>query len=825
MKTLLIPPLLPYSLSPVADENTVRNLPILGVPLHILILDYLKSFNCVVSDFNNNNNIYPDKELSDFNQNTTLNANIDSYTNTLNQKNNYKTLNFKNSDFLMYEENLITDYDLSFLKDLVDNSIQEARDLNNRYPADLTVILKPLDFDKDGIRVIMSSDNCCFNSELSLNNKIGYITDISQYAYTESPFSYSAAGIYAAHPTTNTAYDFIQKLQKTFVNRKLNGYEIISKALALNLKVRGITVTEKNFISINTFKDYLKCHTDIFQKKLPRLSKLTSNAKEIREGFWIEQGGETENNVIITPPVFISSGCRISKGSKLGPNVYLGKNTVIREGTEISHSIIESGCKISPDCSIFGSILSKNVSIGKNTNISENAVIGSDCRIDNNCIISRNVKISRNKRISEGTKLDSNLLRASLATEHIFKNGVIDGEFNIDITPEFMSKLGCALGTMLLGFKIGISYDNTPVCELLATAAITGILSTGSRVYDFKSQPLPLLRRGIRLCCLGGGIYISHVSDNGIFCPKITFLSNNGSNFNINQEKTFENIYFDGAYLRCPTDKIKDKANLKGYRNIYEENLLSLIKSPVFNINAELRTVSETISEILEPIFDELEQKSIGKATKEFSVDISRNGEEFNLYLTNSTLVNKYQRLVIISHLLIKHFNIKEIVLPVCTPKSLTDKIKSAGVKIITCGAFDNSFLREILKNNLMLQFGLCFDGIFFSVILLDFLNINNIKLSDFISKIPTYSISESEIECPDIKKSEIISKLYNKYIDFQTDLTHGLKIYQKEGWILVFPEEYRHCIKVITEGYTTEAAKDLSLKFTNQIKRLAKPR
>lgn len=823
MKTLLIPPLLPYSLSPVADENTIKDLPILGVPLHILISDYLKSFNCIISDLEKD--IYTDKQPSDFNQNTTLS------TTTLYQKNNYKTFNFKNSDFLIYEENLITDYDLSFLKDLVDNSLKEARNLNNKYPADLTVILKPLSFSKDGIRIIMSNDNYDIksgfnlNTQNDLNNKIGYIADISRYAYTETPFSYSAAGIYAAHPTTTAAYNFIQKLQEPVNAKNLNGYEIISQALALNLKVRGITVSEKTFISVNTFKDYLKCHTDILKKKLPRLLKLTSNAKEIREGFWIEQGGETENNVIITPPVFISSGCRISKGSKLGPHVYLGKNTVIREKTEITHSIVGSGCKIAPDCNIFGSILSKNVSVGKNTTISENAVIDSDCRIENNCTVAQNVKISRNKRIAEGTKLNSNLLKASLATEHIFKSGAIDGEFNIDITPEFMSKLGCALGTMMSDSKIGISYDSTPVCRLLATSAITGILSTGSRIYDFKAQPLPLLRQGIRKCNLSSGIYISHVSDNGIFCPKITFLNNDGSNFDTSQEKNFENIYFDGAYLRCSTDKIKDIININGYRTIYEENLLSLINSSVFNINAEVRTVSETISEILEPIFDELEQKSISKATKEFSVDISRNGEEFNLYLTDLTPVNKYQKLVITSYILIKHFNVKEIVLPVSAPKSLTDKIKSFGVKVITCAASDIGFLREILRNNLMLQFGLCFDGIFFSVILLDFMNINNIKINDFISKIPDYSISESEIECPDIKKSEIISKLYNKYTDYQTDLTHGIKIYQKEGWILVFPEEYRHCIKVITEGYTTEAAKDLSLKFTNQIKRLAKPR
>ena len=65
---------------------------------------------------------------------------------------------------------------------------------------------------------------------------------------------------------------------------------------------------------------------------------------------------------------------------------------------------------------------------------------------------------------------------------------------------------------------------------------------------------------------------------------------------------------------------------------------------------------------------------------------------------------------------------------------------------------------------------------------------------------------------------------LYEKYGGENPSRTDGIKIYQSNGWVLIIPEKYRHCIKVITEGYTAEAANEISAIFTNQIKRLAKP-
>ena len=150
--------------------------------------------------------------------------------------------------------------------------------------------------------------------------------------------------------------------------------------------------------------------------------------------------------------------------------------------------------------------------------------------------------------------------------------------------------------------------------------------------------------------------------------------------------------------------------------------------------------------------------------------------------------------------------------------------LKSSGAEIKECGAADEELLRSTLENKLYDQFRLFFDGVYAAITLLDYLNSRDISFDSLLKRIPTSSMFESEIECADIKKNDIIRQLYEKYSGGKTDLTDGIKIYQSNGWVLIIPEKYRHCIKVITEGYTTEAAKELSTIFTNQIKRLAKP-
>lgn len=551
--------------------------------------------------------------------------------------------------------------------------------------------------------------------------------------------------------------------------------------------------------------------------------KIETSAEMIKEGVWVENNVLLSSGVRIETPVYISKGCRIERGAKLGGEVYLGENTIVKSGALVSHSITGDNCCISENTIVYGAVVCDNVKISADCKVEEKAVIASNCRIEENCVIRCGVKIWQNKRVLRDTRLNDNLIWGSVGCEHIFRDGRLFGELNIDITPEFSAKLGTALATMLNGEKIGLGFDSDPVCRMLAYGVISGMMSSGARVFLFGEASLPLMRGGTRYYGLKMSIYINQSDSNGIYYPEICFVEADGGNMTKERSREFENIFFNNIFCRAETSAIHEQTFVRGFRLFYIQNILNKIVSDRFKFNMEIRTKSETISDLLEVLLPEIERITEKDNIKQFSADIDRSGRLCALYNTEGEAVEKNMLLAIQMTVLTEHFGVKNVALPIYASKKLETILVDKGVSIVKCKSSDEEFLRFLCKEGMYEEVSLCFDGIYFCTALLDFLNHRKTEFKYLCNELPSYKYRETEIECPDSKKTEILRKLSIKYSEEIQDLTEGIKIYQDRGWVLVLPEDNRHFVKIITEGYDAEAAEELSINFTNQVKRLAK--
>lgn len=700
---------------------------------------------------------------------------------------------------------------LNFAEYLLENETVILLDVNTLTGFDLRELFK---FHSSGDTAVTAVLGGCGTPSDNLGiilNRSGYVESITSSACREIPFFHNLGGIYAVTPTST--------LKKALTAGVSCGEDLIKLCLSAKIPVRGL-VSDAEFVQIKTVFDFMKCHSKIMNGSLP----VKIDANLLRDGIWIEDGAELSEGVMLEAPAYISTGCKIERGAKIEGNTFIGKDCVIRRGVRISDSVIGQCCCISEEADISGAVLASGISVGTGCRIAENAVIGGGCRLEYGCSIGRNVKVWPNKRIDAKTRLNDSLIRASLGTEHLLKNSALCGEINVDITPEFMAKLGSAAGTLFPDSKFGISYDSSPVCAILAQAMCAGLASTGCTLCLFGEQTLPTARSGVIYYHLCGGVHISQNSSDGVFFPEITFISRNGGGLDSRTERKLERIFFGNMFMRCSAEKLKDCIDLDGYKTVYRQKILNGIKSVRFHKNMEIRTVSEAVSESLEVILSEIERITDSAYHREFEADIDRSGQHITLYTPDGRVIDKNTYLSLCTILLIEYFDCGTVVLPISAPKGIENMIKTSGAGIIECGASDESLLNTALENKLFDQFRLFFDGVYAAITLLDYLNVRGISFDCLLNRIPAVSMYESEIECADIKKSDIITQLYKKYSDGETNLTDGIKIYQSNGWVLIIPEKYRHCIKVITEGYTTEAAKELSTIFTNQIKRLAKP-
>lgn len=692
-----------------------------------------------------------------------------------------------NSDgCVLVESNLITNTDLS--------AVIQAHTLNH---PDITAVLRPITEKSMGNIVI--------------SNPMGYITEISDTGYRFDPSFHETEGIYILSPN---AYNL---LKDNSIN--INGTELLRAALKSNMNILGY-ISDAHSISITNIEDYKQCHSDILNKKL----RVKLNAKEVKEGFWLESDVKIENDVSIETPVYISADCCIERGSKIEGNTYVGSGTTIKSSASLSHCIVGNGCNISVNATVQGGILADNVSLGASSKVLENAVVGGGCRIESDCTISTGVKIWPNKRIMQGTRLSDNLVWGSVGTEHLFRNGKICGEINIEVTPEFMTKLGAAYGTMFNNKSVGLSFDSSPVCSVLANALSAGITSSGALLYNFKEQTLPITRRCVRYYNLDSALHINIAGGKGFFYPEIEFIEADGSSFNSENESIIENIFFNNVFFRADVKNLKEPIILSDSKLHYTQDILNSLKSKYYSINMEIRTRSESVSEILEVLLGTIEKRATANAIKQFSADIADNGQDIILYTTSGQLVDTNKLLGIIAVILIKRFDYDYVVMPISVSERLEEYITDLGANIIYSGVSEHAFMKKIIRHNLKEQSMLCFDGVYLAITLLDYLNETGISFDELLSSLPDTSHAELEIECSNTRKADIIKQLHDKYQKNKIDTTDGIKIYKSNGWVLVIPEKYRHSIKIITEGTNMEAAEEMCNIFANQIKKLAKP-
>ena len=75
-------------------------------------------------------------------------------------------------------------------------------------------------------------------------------------------------------------------------------------------------------------------------------------------------------------------------------------------------------------------------------------------------------------------------------------------------------------------------------------------------------------------------------------------------------------------------------------------------------------------------------------------------------------------------------------------------------------------------------------------------------------------------MECDFTNKGKVIRKLSEEAQD-KADLSEGVKILNKKGWVLVIPHKERAVCKIIAEGATTEFANELTDIYAKKVRKI----
>ncbi len=602
-------------------------------------------------------------------------------------------------------------------------------------------------------------------------------------------------------------------------------------------------IMDDYWCDIGDLVSYRQTHFDILDGKV----KIKLEGNEIEKGIWMCNGVFVSGSAKLISPLYIGNGSIIEDDAYVDSYSVISNNCRIGPRSKIKRSIMWKSTEIGEDTKISGTVLCSNSVIKNGVNIFENTVIGENTVILDNSVIKPEVKIWPEKKVYENTTVSQNIVWGTKASKNIFGMKGVSGIINMEITPEFCSRLGSAYGlTIGSGNVLIVSSDNGSQSEIVKNSLISGILSVGGQCIKLKSSTLPMTKFGIVYHKASGGIHI-YTEKNKPYKTFIEFFDGEGINIDRNTERSIENLLNSGDFERCKIEDIKFQTEIENFKEIYIKHGISLIpnidaiRRKNFNLllasnsegiisiaNAYLKSLGCNISSIWGNTDINSFSRDLLNIKADLGIIISESGENLTLMDEKGTLIENEKYLLLSELIAIKGYDVKKYVLPHAFP-SVADKIANNNrADTVRTSSNISSIIRKIYELNsgmdiYPIQYILNFDAIWALGLIMNYLVVQKLSLNDMLSEIPVFHFTKNEIPCDWEDKGRVIRKMAIDRIKKERDMNEGVKIIDRRGWAIVLPDNEKPKFNIYTEGFSEEMAKELSSELIDKISDLLK--
>ena len=610
---------------------------------------------------------------------------------------------------------------------------------------------------------------------------------------------------------------------------------------------------------VGTLSEYRQSHLDIIAGKIDlniEGETLAKNNIKIGEKSIIDISCDVENS-IFGKDVHVLQNCKIK-------NCVVGDNCIIGENTALSGSVVGKYAKIGANCEIQEAIIGYKSNIGRNVFIGSGAVISDVCDIGNEAVINPNVKIWPFKNVEEGAILSESLIWSDKWSAKIFGQYGITALANLEITPEFASKLGAAFGaTIGKNRTISVSRDSHKTSRLFSRAMMSGVLSVGVNVNDFSDTPISIVRYQAKQFKSYGGIHVrKHPFDKKLL--NIKFFDHNGLDLSPLGEQKIERLFFREDYARVGSEETGEIFYPTHGTEYYTDGFLSKIdtdkiikkkfkividysygsSSKIFpaiigrlgidsvhlNANLDQTKITKTEREFKKSL------KDLSSIVKSISADIGifidNGGEKIYICDENGDNIDGNTALSLMCLLVMKTEKMDKIIsVPINSSRNILKMAKDHNFEVIMAKNSSNALMEKSADSKVYFagdneggyiysKFMPAFDGMYSAVKLLEMLARLNTTIKQEMRYIePTY-FEYKIIPCPTELKGFIMRKLIEKYRDENALFIDGIKLIKPNGWVLAYPASEGAHFEIFSESREKDEALALINQFSGDIDR-----
>ena len=446
----------------------------------------------------------------------------------------------------------------------------------------------------------------------------------------------------------------------------------------------------------------------------------------------------------------------------------------------------------------------------------------------------------------------------------LFGTNGIRGIVNQDLTPEFVAKVGCAIGTFYNDAQLIVGYDGRTSNIMFAYAIMSGLTTTGCNVYDVGVAPTPAIQYSVKKHKMDGGVIIT-ASHNPPEYNGIKVTASDGVEIPREDEIKIENIYFKEKFDLKEYDKIGQVQALPGILDEYMEAIkthvnVAAIQKKHYHVIADpgnatgglvapylLRDLGCRITALnanLDGTFpnrpSEPRPENLGDLTaavKTLGADfgVAYDGDADRAIFVDETgeVHPGDQTFALVEKFFLKENKHETIVTPVSSSFVVKEIADLYGAKVVwtKVGSTTVSMMMKKLKTKLGGEEngGVFYgphqpvrDGAMTTALVLDIMAKTGEKLSRLLGELPQYYIEKDKIECPNNLKEPVLEAFANSIKNVNVDATDGVKLlFEDKSSILIRPSGTEPIYRFYAEGKTRQTATQLIKKYKTQLNAL----
>jgi len=618
-------------------------------------------------------------------------------------------------------------------------------------------------------------------------------------------------------------------------------------------------VTAKGYWrDIGNTDSYREAFHDIFRGKVNLKidePKQDFVGKDLRLGadVKLEHASGLEGTVVIGDNSQVLGDVRIKDS-------VIGRNCTIEAGVRLSRCIIWDNSYIKKGAKITDSVICSNVRVGQGAVLEEGVIVAEDTSIGDEAVIKADVKIWPKKTIEAGATVTSNMIWGEKWKKALFEGAIIKGLSNVELTPEFVAKLGCAYGTSLPkgSFVLG-GRDSSPSSRMLKRCFVGGLLSAGVNVRDMKMTSLPLLRYKLKTFGEVGGVHFRQSQDDPALL-EIVFLDGDGLDFSSNMGKNVERTFFKENFRRAHHTEPGVLVEINNVGDFYREGFLRALDREVlkkaactvvvdFSFSPASQTLPQLLNELgfsviaLNAYVDEgrgVQLKEKNEALRQLATIVSSLGAQSGFWLDPTaeaiTLVDETGRiyngvelLSLVVAMLMKAGQKGTIAVPVQAPSTIEQMAGQKRCQVTRTKSSDRAMLEAATSSEIVLtgttdgrfafpRFQAAFDGMFSIAKLMELAASCGMSLSQGLSTVPSRAYLQTSLACPWEMKGGIMRKMSEDSLEKEASFIDGIKVHFGDDWVLVLPDQYIPIVHIVAEAKDHKAAQRLLSEYQKKL-------